>query len=485
MKFCFIITGLLRNYQKGLYVYLKELEKYLDFDVYIYTSSTTLDSQYSTFSSDTLFPEMISWNKLFICDNTELEIESIYTQREKNIFYQWYKLQKCFTFIPNIYDLYIRLRPDINLLLSPDSFAKILISCRPSILYIPTLPQLSDGRLNDEIAIGSYEILQMYSQFYTYLTEDIFNRPLVSSELLFRHISKQNLCIERINIPYKISLSDCFVLAICGDSSSGKTTILNAIQSVFPFDSRLVLETDRYHKWERSSQNWMTYTHLNPEANHLEKLIDDSFQLKIGNSIHAIDYDHKTGKFTGPEAFEPKPNLLLCGLHTLYKERLREQIDIKIYIETAENLKTFWKVKRDTVKRGYSLEHILEQINARKLDFQQFIEPQKDHANVVFYYTYNGVIQFDQNEIDESLLEFQVKCDNSLICFASKLLYDFSESQRPFDGKTTLFKIKKNILNSQLLEFVLTNNMLLENDTLLLDSYLGFIQLFVLRLLYV
>ena len=86
MKFCFIITGLLRNYHKGLYLYLKELKKYLDFDVYIYTSSTSLDSQYSTFSSDTLFPEMISWNKLFICDNTELEIESIYTQREKNIF---------------------------------------------------------------------------------------------------------------------------------------------------------------------------------------------------------------------------------------------------------------------------------------------------------------------------------------------------------------------------------------------------------------
>ena len=485
MKFCFIITGLLRNYHKGLYLYLKELKKYLDFDVYIYTSSTSLDSQYSIFSSDTLFPEMISWNKLFICDNTELKIESIYTQREKNIFYQWYKLQKCFTFIPNIYNFYVRLRPDINLLLSPDSFATILNSCQPSILYIPTLPQLIDGRLNDEIAIGSYEILQKYSDFYTYLKGDLFERPLVSSELLFRHIRAQSICIEHINIPYTISLSDCFVLAICGDSSSGKTTILNAIQNVFPFDSRLVLETDRYHKWERSSKNWKNYTHLNPEANHLEKLIDDSFQLKIGNSIHAIDYDHKTGKFTAPESLEPKANLVLCGLHTLYKERLREQIDIKIYVETAENLKTFWKVKRDTVKRGYSLEHILEQINARKSDFLQFIEPQKEHANVVFYYSYNGLIHFDQKEIDESLLEFHIKLDNSLICFAHKLLYDFSESQRPIDGTTTLFKIKKNIKNSQLLEFILTNKIFLENDKLLVDSYLGFIQLFVLRLLHV
>jgi len=483
MKFCFIITGLLRNYYKGLYVFLKDLEKYLDFDIYVYTSNTTLDLQYSTFSSDTLFSEMTGRHKLFVCDNIELELDTKYTQREKNIFYQWYKLQKCFEFIPNTYDFYVRLRPDVNLLLTADSFAEILHRCIPSILHIPKLPQLNIGRLNDEIAIGSYEIMEKYSRFYTYLLEKNFERPLISSELLCKYIQGENIPINLINLSYKLYLSDCFVLAICGDSSSGKTTILNAIQSIFPYDSKLVLETDRYHKWERSSINWATYTHLNPEANHLEKLIDDSFQLKIGNSIHAIDYDHKTGKFTAPESLEPKANLVLCGLHTLYKERLREQIDIKIYIDTADTLKRFWKVKRDMAKRGYSLEHVLEQINARKSDFQQFIEPQKEHANIVFYYKYSGTLDYKQNEINHSLLDFEIVCDNSLICFAHKLLYDFSENQRSVSGKATLFKIKKNILKTELLEFVKYNQIPFENEIALQDSYLGFIQLFILRLL--
>jgi len=325
--------------------------------------------------------------------------------------------------------------------------------------------------------------MEKYSRFYTYLLEKNFERPLISSELLCKYIQGENIPINLINLSYKLYLSDCFVLAICGDSSSGKTTILNAIQSIFPYDSKLVLETDRYHKWERSSINWATYTHLNPEANHLEKLIDDSFQLKIGNSIHAIDYDHKTGKFTAPESLEPKANLVLCGLHTLYKERLREQIDIKIYIDTADTLKRFWKVKRDMAKRGYSLEHVLEQINDRKSDFQQFIEPQKEHANIVFYYKYSGTLDYKQIEINHSLLDFEIVCDNSLICFAHKLLYDFSENQRSVSGKATLFKIKKNILKTELLEFVKYNQIPFENEIALQDSYLGFIQLFILRLL--
>ena len=47
-----------------------------------------------------------------------------------------------------------------------------------------------------------------------------------------------------------------------------------------------ILETDRYHKWERGNENYKTYTHLNPYANHLERMSEDVFQYKIGQDVY-------------------------------------------------------------------------------------------------------------------------------------------------------------------------------------------------------
>ncbi len=58
-------------------------------------------------------------------------------------------------------------------------------------------------------------------------------------------------------------------------------------------------------------------------------------------------------------------------------------INLKIYIDTDRNLIKKWKIKRDTTKRGYTIEKILEQINNREKDYDKFIQIQKENADII------------------------------------------------------------------------------------------------------
>lgn len=115
---------------------------------------------------------------------------------------------------------------------------------------------------------------------------------------------------------------------------------------------------------------------------------EDAFNLKIGNEIFAVDYDHHNGSFTPVQRIEPKDNIVLCGLHTLYHKNLRDIIDLKVFINTQESLKRFWKLKRDILERGHSFEKVIHSIESRQTDYQTYILPQKDFSDILIqFYT--------------------------------------------------------------------------------------------------
>jgi uridine kinase len=183
-------------------------------------------------------------------------------------------------------------------------------------------------------------------------------------------------------------------IAITGDSGSGKTTVSKILQNVF--NNSFVLECDRYHKWERNDKNWENYTHLNPSSNFITKMQNDVFDLKIGNNVYQIDYNHETGKFTDKELIESKENIIVCGLHSLY---ISDKIlNLKIYMDTDDNLRIPWKIKRDILKRGYTIEKIYKQIMDRKHDFDKYIKIQREKSDIIICF-YTDTI-FDINNFD-------------------------------------------------------------------------------------
>tara|TARA_Y100000310_G_scaffold337380_1_gene424317 strand:+ start:239 stop:1015 length:777 start_codon:yes stop_codon:yes gene_type:complete len=169
------------------------------------------------------------------------------------------------------------------------------------------------------------------------------------------------------------------LFAICGDSGSGKTTMATVLGKLLK-DS-VVVECDRYHRWERGNANWKKYTHLDIAANHIDWMIDDAKLLMQGTDILRRDYDHTTGKFTEDRKIKSCKNIILCGLHTFYCPD--NMFTLKIFMDTDNDLRTQWKISRDTNKRGYSPQKVKEQITSRIKDYTNFLKPHIERANII------------------------------------------------------------------------------------------------------
>jgi phosphoribulokinase len=85
------------------------------------------------------------------------------------------------------------------------------------------------------------------------------------------------------------------------------------------------------------------------------------------------------------QALEPQPRApqILEGLHPFADERVRNLFDFKIYLDISDEVKFAWKIQRDMAERGHSLESIKASIEARKPDFNAYVDPQKAFADII------------------------------------------------------------------------------------------------------
>lgn len=386
MKIALLIAGYLRSFKHNI----KSLKKYLldnhDVDIYLHVT-TDKELKYNNADTDinmiqnTLKPKLIIINQNMVfkdCHNNNL-----YNQN-----YKYYLLNKNKNEIEKVenikYDLVVKLRPDVNLL-QPLLCEQI----DDNTIYIPRDAKIEKNTLNnknenyicDIIAFGKPDVMNKYFDLFNHL--DCYKNFNNNETILYHYLNNENINYKLIDIEYIVLLSSVNVIAISGDSGSGKTCLSNILQQKL-FKNSFILECDRYHKWERNNTKWNSMTHLNPEANFLTKMNEDVFDLKIGNDIYQIDYDHNTGKFTDKTLIENKENIIVCGLHTLYLNE--DVLNLKIFVETEDNIRINWKIQRDISKRGYNMEKIVKQIEDRKEDYKKYIHPQKNNADLIVNY---------------------------------------------------------------------------------------------------
>lgn len=300
----------------------------------------------------------------------------------KNCINYTKKISVCIENVKNNYDIYILIRSDFIFI--DDKFID-LIEDSTKLYFSDKFNNNPDneGKINEHIIITkNYDFLNSIINLNAYCKE-ISNYCDIN---LYKYIKFTGIEFNLIQINYKLILSKCNIFAISGDSGSGKTTLMTKLLNIYDTNSVLKLETDRYHKWERGDINYDKYTHLNPHANYLEMMSEDVYNLKIGNEIFQVDYDHKTGKFTEKQKIIPNENIILCGLHTLYDTKINNIIDIKIFMDTDRELIKKWKIKRDINERGYTMDKILSQIEKRNDDYYNFIYGQINSADVIINY---------------------------------------------------------------------------------------------------
>ena len=141
---------------------------------------------------------------------------------------------------------------------------------------------------------------------------------------------------------------------------------------------------DDYHLWDRQKPMWQVMTHLNPLANDLERFSKDIIKLLDGKNILSKCYDHSSGKMSKPFMVKSNDVIIASGLHALYLPILRENYNLKIYLDIDEKLRIFFKNKRDLLKRGHTSEQINKSIEMREDDSKIFIRPQIKYADLVF-----------------------------------------------------------------------------------------------------
>jgi phosphoribulokinase len=171
------------------------------------------------------------------------------------------------------------------------------------------------------------------------------------------------------------------MLAVGGDSGTGKTTLTRGIYDIFGADNILNICLDDYHTLDRAARRKAGITALNPAMNNVNLMEEQVWALRAGKTITKPVYDHSTGAFGAPEVVGPRPIVIIRGLFPLFTERLRQAFDVRVWLAPDEELKYHWKVQRDVAQRGYLLEEVIRQIVERQDDFRQHIEPQQVHAD--------------------------------------------------------------------------------------------------------
>jgi uridine kinase len=462
MSVAILITGYLRSFQTSLLPFLENLPD--TFDIYLCIPRSESSDQFLNNGPNIATLLKNTRIKNILIDDETIEIQTL-TKRESNSLLQWSRLQKLFRILPTSYETVVRCRPDVKFLCDVETFlAYFRTKCQPKLILIPLGFDVFDTRyvsptdsyINDQIAIGSYEDMKVYCNHFGTIQKE--QQPIVSERSLFKHLQVNGITTQRIDLPYNLVLSECFTFSICGDSGSGKSYLSRLIQSTLPFDKTLLFETDRYHKWERGAEQYKTYTHLNPEANHLEKLSTDAYKLRLGEDVYIVDYDHGTGKFTEPQCVKSNQYVIFCGLHTLYQESLRSIMDLKIYLDTDPELKIAWKLQRDTKERGASTEKVLSTMKAREPDYQQYIAPQRENANIVLRYLQSGL----EIHLNDTL------CDNII---ARKLKRFCTETKQT--DNWTVFVVQNNVRSEEITAAARQESYCLGD---LNDSYDGVIQ---------
>jgi len=173
------------------------------------------------------------------------------------------------------------------------------------------------------------------------------------------------------------------LIGVAGDSGCGKSTFLRRLSDLFGEELITVICLDDYHSLDRKQRKAAGVTALNPKANNFDLMYEQIKAIKNGEAINKPIYNHETGTIDPPERIEPNHIVVIEGLHPLYDERVRELVDFSVYLDISDEVKIAWKIQRDMAERGHRYEDVLAAINARRPDFEAYIDPQKEFADVV------------------------------------------------------------------------------------------------------
>jgi len=185
-----------------------------------------------------------------------------------------------------------------------------------------------------------------------------------------------------------------FVIGVAGGSGSGKSTVTREVlASIGPEMVAVVMQDDYY----------LDQTHLPPEERYKTNYDHpDAFDwplmmqhvqaLRRGEAIEIPEYDFSLhNRSSKTITVKPAPVIVIEGLFALYDADLRKMMSLKIFVDTAPDVRFIRRLQRDIAERGRSTESVIKQyLETVRPMHKQFIEPTKRRADVILPHGANG-----------------------------------------------------------------------------------------------
>ena len=177
------------------------------------------------------------------------------------------------------------------------------------------------------------------------------------------------------------------IIGIAGGTGSGKTTVVKKIVETLPVNTVAVIPQDSYYnaQWDVPEELRKKTNFDHPDAFEWPLLAHQIEELRKGNAIEQPTYSYITcTRQQETVHVEPHDVIIVEGIMALYDKRLRELMDLKIFVDAEPDERLLRVIERDIAERGHSLEMLIDKYrNVLKPMHDEFIEPTKQYADII------------------------------------------------------------------------------------------------------
>ena len=177
------------------------------------------------------------------------------------------------------------------------------------------------------------------------------------------------------------------IIGICGGTGSGKTTVARRILENVSDEQVVYLQQDSYYRnlgdMPLELKRQINFDH--PDALDNDLFVNHLKALRAGEAIEMPVYDFTLHTRRNETIhIEPKPIIIVEGILVFVDPALIGLMDVKIFVDTADDLRFIRRLQRDVTERGRSVESVIRQyLDTVRPMHQQFVEPSKRHADVI------------------------------------------------------------------------------------------------------
>ena len=177
------------------------------------------------------------------------------------------------------------------------------------------------------------------------------------------------------------------IIGIAGGTGSGKTTVVRKIAEALPPHCAVVVPLDSYYNDPSSmteeERHAINFDH--PDAFDWKLLVKQVNELRHGIAIEQPTYSYlKCNRLPETIHIEPKPVIIIEGIMTLLNKKLRDMMDLKVFVDTDSDERLIRNIQRDVVERGRTVDMVINRyLEVLKPMHEQFIEPTKKYADII------------------------------------------------------------------------------------------------------